>query len=164
MDVEHLNQMAHHVVIVELLVQLVEFHQEVEHVDNVQKNLQNQGVVLHAAVVLQELDASRNDVVILLVRLHENIVVELLHNEQDYLHEVEEAEVLLSLFVRQQNELHDVFQIVFVRYLLNVLKMRQDFHELVPDGVGKVLCILDVIDFQKLQGHFPVDLLQIFGD
>lgn len=106
----------------------MEFHEEVQHVDNVQKNLQNQGVVLHAAVVLQELDASRNDVVILLVRLHENIVVELLHNEQNYLHEVEETQVLLSLFVGQQNELHDVFQIVFVRYLLNVLKMRQDFH------------------------------------
>lgn len=66
--------------------------------------------------------------VILLVRLHENIVVELLDNEQNYLHKVEETEVLLSLFVRQQNELHDVFQIVFVRYLLNVLQMRQDFH------------------------------------
>jgi hypothetical protein len=106
----------------------VEFHQEVQHVDNVQKNFENKGVVLHAAVVLQELNASRNDVVILLVRLHENIVVELLDNEQNYLHKVEETEVLLSLFVRQQNELHDVFQIVFVRYLLNVLQMRQDFH------------------------------------
>jgi hypothetical protein len=121
MDVEHLYQVAHDVVVIQLLVQVVELHQEVQHVDDVQQYFEDQRIVLDVAVVLQKLNASRDDVVVLLVRLHEHVVVESLHDQKHYLHEVEEAQVLLGLVVSEQDELHDILEVVLVRDLLDVL-------------------------------------------
>ena len=57
MNVEHLNQMDNHVFIVEFFVQQVELHEEIQHVDDVEQYLQNQGVILDAAVVDEKLYA-----------------------------------------------------------------------------------------------------------
>ena len=78
---------------------MVELHQEVQHVDDVQQYFEDQWIVFDVAVVLQKLNASRDDVVVLLVRLHQHVIIEPLHDQKHNLHEVEEAQVLLGLVV-----------------------------------------------------------------
>ena len=58
MNVEHLNQVDHNVLVIQLLVKQVELHEEVQHVDDVEKDFQNEWVILNVAVVNQELNAS----------------------------------------------------------------------------------------------------------
>lgn len=101
--------------------------------------------------------------VVLLVGLHQHVVVESLDDQKHNLHEVEEAQVLLGLVVGQQDELHNVLQVVLVRNLLDVLQVGQDLHEFVPDRVCEVPGVLDVVDLQKLVGHVPVYLFKVFG-
>lgn len=113
--------MADNIIVIELVVQLMELHQEIEHVDYVKEYLQNQRIILDAAIVFQKLNALLNDGTVWLVGLQQLVVVRLLHDQEDNLHEVEEAQILIGLLVRQQNEIHNVFYVVFVRDLLDVL-------------------------------------------
>lgn len=106
----------------------MELHQKVKHVYDVEQDLQNQRITLDAAVVLQELDAFLNDRTVRLVRLQELIVVRLLDDQEDDLHEVEEAQVLVGLLVGQENEFHDVLDVVLVSDFLDVLKVCEDLH------------------------------------
>ena len=91
--------MADDVVVIQFVVQEVELHQKVQHVYDVQEDLQNQRIILDAAVVFQELDALLNDRTVRFVCLQELIVVRLLDDQEDDLHEVEEAQVLVGLLV-----------------------------------------------------------------
>ena len=49
-----------------------------------------------------------------------------------------------------------------MRDLLNVLEVCEDFDQFVPDSVGEVLRLLDVVDLQELLSHVGVYLLQVF--
>ena len=98
----------------------------------------------------------------MLVCLHQHVVVRLLHDQQDDLHKVEEAEILLSPLVSQQNKLHYVLQVVLVGNVLDILQMGQNLHQFVPNCVREVLCVLDLVDFQKLLGHLFVNFLEVF--
>jgi hypothetical protein len=116
-----LDQGAYHIVVIQLLVQKVELRQEIDHINDIQKDFKHQWVVLLLIVGLEELNSSGQYVVVLSVALDQHVVVRLLHNEQDDLHKVEETQILMGLLVRQQDELHDVLNVVLVSDLLDVL-------------------------------------------
>ena len=164
MYAQHLDEVTDDIVVVQLFVQEMEFHEEVEHVDDVEKNLQNEWVILGVAVEFQEVNTRRQDVIILLVLLDELVVVKFLDNQQNYLHEVEEAEILLSFVISQQDKLHYVLQVISMGHVLDILEMGQDFHQLVPNRVGKVLGILDVVYLEQLIRHFSINLIEILRD
>ena len=100
----------------------------------------------------------------MLVVLHKVVVVTLLDDQQNNLHEVEETQVLVCFLVGQKNELHDVFDVVLVSDLLDVLEVPKYLDQFVPDGVGKVPCVLDFIDFQEANCDIFVDLVQVLGN
>ena len=81
MNAQHLDEMADHIVVIKLLVQKMELHQKVKHIDDVEKNLKHQVVTLVVFVGFEEGNAPRNDLIVLLVSLHKLIVITLFHNQ-----------------------------------------------------------------------------------
>jgi hypothetical protein len=59
----------------------------------------------------------------------------------------------MRFFVSQQSELQNVFYVIFMSYLLDVLQMCKDLYQLVPNGVCEVFGLLNVINSQQLFCH-----------
>ena len=57
MNGKHLNQVNNHIFVVEFLMQQVELHEEIQHVNDVEQYLQNERVVLESPIVDEKLYA-----------------------------------------------------------------------------------------------------------
>jgi hypothetical protein len=42
--------------------------------------------------------------------------------------------------------------------------MSKNLHQLVPNGIGKVISLGDHVNLKKRLGHLFIDLIKIFGD
>lgn len=75
MLLEHADQVRDNLRVVKLLMQLVELGQEIEHVYDVEQNFEDERVVLHGAILLEEVDACGQDVRVLRITLQQFVVV-----------------------------------------------------------------------------------------
>jgi hypothetical protein len=126
-EAEHLDEEVDDVVVVEQVVEQVELGEEVDHVNDVKKDLKHKRVVLLREVRFQERNRGVENMSVLFVSVEKCVIVRLLYDQENNLHEVEEAKVFFCLLISQENKLHDVLNMVFVRDLLDVLQMSQNF-------------------------------------
>ena len=158
MDLEHLDKIVDNFVIVEMLVEDLKVHEELEEVDEIEEDLKDERVLDFFEMSLKELDAVDEDDLVELVDLEEDVVVDFFDDEEDDFHEVVETEVLVGLGIRFDNELEYLFEEGMVGEFLEALQMSKDLYHFVPNCFSEI-SLINIQDLLYFCSHLLIYFL-----